>query len=348
MSRAFVILLAVLAMSIPGLSDTFSLAPVFSPNYADTGMITWTSPVNGTITVSGNAWVTYQTSDVTLEYVPASIASSVDNPGNGVGGALQGGTWRVVAGTVQHGATGGYYVSPADPAAFGTSMSIPCENGQLPCSGYTAPLPAFTVNKGDMIAAVIENYYMYSGDTAGLNLNVQISGDAQGSGGTLADPEVLTSISGGVDGTLDPSSSHSSDAFEFYWGGGDFGGAAATNAVFGTTSVSGGFASGLALGLFSFPAESPIGSLTVLNNSAASGSFDFGSLSAGNYVLQVTDLNSNDDPPYNIVFNGSIDPPSSGPAPVPEPISLMLVGTCLLGLSGTIKRRFVASKSSGR
>ena len=55
MSRAFVILLAVLAMSIPGLSDTFSLAPVFSPNYADTGMITWTSPVNGTITVSGNA-----------------------------------------------------------------------------------------------------------------------------------------------------------------------------------------------------------------------------------------------------------------------------------------------------
>jgi hypothetical protein len=329
-------------MSPLAVGDTFSLAPVFSSNYADTGWITWTSPVNGTITVSGNAWAQFYAANVTVEYVPEPIAVTVNNPGNAVGGALQAGTWRVVAGTVGGG-------SESNPPVFGTSPSIPCENGQLPCSGYTAPLPAFTVNKGDMIAAVIENYYLYSGDTAGLNLNVQISGDAQGSGGTLADPEVLTSISGGVDGALDPSSSHSSDAFEFYWGGGDFGGDAATNAVFGTTSVPGGFASGLALDLFSFPAESPIGSLTVLNNSAASGSFDFGSLSAGNYVLQVTDLNSNDDPPYNIVFNGSIDPPSPSPAPVPEPSSILLLCTVLGGLAVAFHRHnWLASRFTKR
>jgi len=336
MRRVCLVLLAAVMGSSPAVSDVFSLAPVFSPNYADTGWITWISPVTGTVTISGNAWTTNQSSDVTVEYVPASIASSVNNPGNSTDGALQAGTSRVVAGTVQHGVFGNYYESETSPAAFGTSYSIPCENGTLPCTGYVAPLPPITVNKGDMIAAVIEDYYLYGGDTVGLNLNVQISGDAQGSGGTSqADPQALTSIAGGLDGTLDPVSGHSSDWYSFYWGGGDFGGAAATEAAFvGNTSVAAGFASGMQLNLFS-SADSPIDSLTVLGNSAASGSFDFGSLAAGNYVLQVTDPNLTDDPPYSVLFNGQIDPPSTA---VPEPGSILLLCTMIGGLAVVFRR----------
>ena len=51
---------------------------------------------------------------------------------------------------------------------------------------------------------------------------------------------------------------------------------------------------------------------------------------AGNYVLQLTDENSGDDPPYNIEINGSISA-SSGPT-VPEPSTFLLFGACLLGL----------------
>ena len=50
---------------------------------------------------------------------------------------------------------------------------------------------------------------------------------------------------------------------------------------------------------------------------------------AGNYVLQLTDENSGDDPPYNIEINGSISAP--GPS-VPEPSTFLLFGACLLGL----------------
>jgi hypothetical protein len=334
MKRAFFVLFITLMVSSPAVSDTFTLAPVFSPDFANTGMITWISPVNGTIQISGNAWTTYHTSDVTIEWIPASLAPLINNPGNGPGGALQAGTYAVDAGTVQAGLdpSSVYYESPSDPADFGTSASIPCENSDMvssECGGYTAPIPAIPVSEGDMIAAVIENYYMYSGDTVGLNLNVQMVGNAQGSGGTLASPQVLTSTTYGIDGTLDPSSS---DVYEFYWGGGDFQSTATTDGdSVGIGPVAGGFANGMGLSLYSFPAGSLIGSATVLVGST-SGSFDFGSLPAGDYELQVTDLAPSGDPPYDIEFNGPVGaPPPSGSTP--EPSSILLLCTVLAALA---------------
>jgi len=334
MKRALFALFVTLLSSSPAVSDTFSVAAVYSPNYADSAMITWTSPVTGTIDISGNAWTTLHTSVVQLEYIPASLAPSIDNPGNGTGGALEGGTTALLGGSVQAGLdpSSPYYETAGHPAAFGTSASIPCENGPLPCGAYQAPLPPIAVNQGDMIAAVIENYYLYSGDTVGLNLNVQIMGNAQGSGGTLANPQVLTGASTGFGGTLDPSSNHSTDVYEFYWGGGDFGGTAATNAIFGNSSVPGGFASGMQLNLYGFPTDNLIGSLTVLDNSVSSGPFDFGSQPAGNYPLHVKDLNANDDPPYNIEFRGPVGAPN-GPVSTPEPASILQLGAALAGLA---------------
>jgi len=325
-------LFVAILLSSPAAGDVFDLAPVFSANYADTGMITWVSPFNGIVNISGNAWATNHTSLVTLEYVPAAIAATVNNPGNGIDGALEAGTTPLLGGAAQY-----PYSTSQNPAAFGTSPYIPCSASASWCNyTYMGPLQPIAVNQGDMIAAVIQNMYMYSGDVVGLNLSVTGSGNAQGSAGTtLANPTVLGSISGGIDGSLDPSSGHSSDTYEFYWNGGDLGGTATTNAsyTFGANpSVSGGFAAGLRLALFYFPSDSLVGTpLTVLDNSATSGVFDFGALPAGNYLLQVSDASSASDPPYDIAFNGSIDPPSPG-SPVPEPRSILLCAAMLGGL----------------
>ena len=242
-------------VSSPAFSDVFWLDPANSPNYADTGWITWISPVTGTITISGNAWTTNQRSNVTVEYVPAYIATTVNNPGDEMAVLSKRAQekWREALYSMESlGTTDKSETSPAD---FGTSASIPCQNGGYvysQCGAYQAPVPPITVKAGDMLAAVIENDYQYAGDTVGLDLNIQINGDAQGSGGTSADPQALASIAGGLDGTLDPSSGHSSDWYSFYWGGGDFGGNAATQATFvGNTSVAAGFASGMQLNLFS-------------------------------------------------------------------------------------------------
>lgn len=338
MKRAFFVLFIALMSSSPAVSSTFSLAAFGAANYGDSAMITWVSPVTGTITISGNAWTTSQTSDVAVEWIPASLAPTINNPGNGVGGALEGGTSPLVNGTVQHSATGNYFESQADPANFGTSYSIPCGNGNLGCvSANPGALKTLTVSKGDMIAAVIENYYLFGGDTVGLSLGVQITGNTQGSGGTLANPQLLTTTSSGFGGTLNPSASHSTDAYEFYWGGGDFSGTAVTDAIFGASTIPAGFQSGMGLALYSSPTDVLLSSLTVLNSSASSSSFDFGSVLAGNYVLQVTDLNSNDDPPYNLEFNGSVGAPN-GQGTTPEPSMFLLVGTALLA-GGYWRRR---------
>ena len=335
MRRACILLLVTLVMSPLAAGSTFTLGPWIdhvSP-YSDAGMITWTSPADGKVVISGDAWPTWHTESVWLEYVPEYLASLGLNPGNGVQGVLQSGTTPLLGGSVQVG-----YVSQGSPAAFGTSAWIPC-SASVPWCGYTyrGPLQPIDVQKGDVIAALIENYYCCGEDIAGLDLNVRLVGDLQqqGTAGDLANPQFLTGTFTGLSGSLKPSSSHSSDAYEFYWSGGEFSGNATTNSIFGNSSVAGGFSDGLEMDLYSSPTGPAIGSWTVLDGSTASDSFYYGPLSAGNYVLQLIDKNSLDDPPYSIQFSHSIDPPN-----VPEPRSFLLVGACLLGLGGTIQRKF--------
>jgi hypothetical protein len=323
MRTAVVTLFLALTMSSLAVGDGFTLAPLYSTTPTDpwpySGMILWTSPSAGIVDISGDARTTQSTDDVWLQYIPASLAALGLNPGN----VLQQGTTPVANGTVQS----------SDPNCnttiqFGTQPCIP-----LRTPGVT--LGNLQVQQGDVIAALIENYNIFTTDAAILDLSVQLADDFQQQGGSLANPRPVTGAYNGISGSL---SHGSSEAYEFYWGGGDFGGTATTNSIFGTTLVPGGFSNGLELDIYSVLSGKLRGSKLVLNSSTASDSFDFGLLSAGNYVFQLTDMNSLDDPPFDIQFNGAIDPPSSS---VPEPGSWLLLGTCLLGLGATIKRRFL-------
>jgi hypothetical protein len=141
-------------------------------------MITWTSPADGVANITGDAWATQSTDDVWLEYIPADLPSNYIpgeylvadlNPDT----VLQAGTTPLLGGTVQP-----PYAPSWDPAQFGTSPAIPCGVGVPWCNGYESPLNPIAVQKGDVIAALIENYNTSTGEIAGLDLNVQFTPSA--------------------------------------------------------------------------------------------------------------------------------------------------------------------------
>lgn len=318
MKRLHITLLLALLTPFPAVSEIFGLGPWIDRQFpwSDSAMITWTSPVNGYVNIFGNAWVTNHSSSVWLEYIPEAYASNL-NPGN----VLQSGTIPVANGTVQAG------TGCAGPVDLGTEPCIPLRTPPLTLNN----LP---VQKGDVLAALIQNFYLPGGDTVGLNLAVQVAGDFQQPGGSLSNPQAVTGTYTGISGSL---SNGSSEAYQFYWSGsGDFSGTATTNSIFQNGVGAGGFPNGIELSLFSSPSNDFLASSILLGASTTSGTFDFGSLPAGNYVVELTDKSSGLDPSYNIEFNGSIDTPSQV---TPEPGGWLMIGTGLLGLYLARRRR---------
>lgn len=357
MKSVILALVMTLLVTSPAVGAVFSLAPFYyytgnpaqDAPFSNAGMVVWRSPADGIINISGNAWPTYSIQSVWVYYIPSAYANDL-NPDSA---SLYG--YSIANGAVQY-----PYQDPQHPAQFGVDFfgAVPWRtyydsnwtvNGhvEVPTPGGYTPGSIISghVNAGDVIVGLTEQWNLFVGDTAGLNVSVQLAADFQQAGqpGTLTNPQFLTGVFNGISGSLKPSDNHLSDAYEVYWAGGDFAGSATTNCVYqalsGVWAGSGGFQSGLALALYSVGSPTPLASETVLGaSSSCSDTFDLGSRSAGNYVLLLTDLNSNDDPPYSLQFNS----PLAAPSTVPEPGTILLLGTGLTAMIGTIRRKLRA------
>ncbi len=317
MKRIAVTLFVAVVMSSSSMGASFELAPV-----SDIVAMTWTSPGNGTITISGDAWATGGSpggSDtIKVLYVPSAYASTITSPAGPPG------------------------IADATPLLGGT---VPPNNIPYPFPTYNMlnwntsipSLPSLPgVAKGDVIVLELANQYTLGVMNVGASLNVGFAGNLQGQGGSLSNPQLVTSPVSGISGSLNPSAGHSTDVIKFSWAGGDFSGTSATDYIFGSGTGASAFASGLGLDLYS---SSTLIASTILLDSSGSGSFDLGNLAQGNYVLQLTDLNSGDDPPYDIQFNGQIGAPLNSSVPEPSLPSLLLFGSGVFGLVGVLHRK---------
>jgi hypothetical protein len=312
MKKVLIIFFVGVLMAASAFGDALNLASSSAggqnaPNYTSWGMILWTSPGNGSVTLSGGAMATQSTDDVWLYYFPASVFAQVTPPVNPPNVNTRSGATEIATGTISGSGSCSGFVD------YGTANCIPLRQ--------VTSLGGVPVQTGDVIAALIENMNLYTNDSATLDMNAQFSGDFQGtgSGGTQS----LNGSYLGISGSLDPSAGHSVDTYAFdCTASGDLSGAALTDLVWGNGSSGGGFQSGMGLALYDASGDL-VGSTTVLGSSTTSSTFDFGYQAAGNYELQLTDLNSTDDPPYEIEFNSPLGAPLSSS---PEPNSAALLG----------------------
>jgi hypothetical protein len=328
MKKTLALLLLSAWISIPAWSEDFSF-PVFnwSNDAQITGVIAWTAPASGTVSISGDAWPIPSSGALpaAVYYMPQSFILSygidyaIDQfGGNGSMGGP--GVIPIAAGTLQS-----PWVTSSNPAPWG-GTSLP-----LATPGVT--LSNVEVSPGDVIAAFVANRNLLTGMNIGMTLNVSMDGDFQPAGAGSG-PVDLTGLYDGISGYLDPATGDSTNAYLFYWAGGSFGGNVSSGCVYQGGSSSSEFANGLGVSMSS-SSGTPVGNTTVFAGGSCSGdSFSFGTLAPGNYELQLTDLGSGD-PPYDVQFNGSIDPPASPSNVTPEPSTLLLLGT---GLAGVLMR----------
>jgi len=325
MKKALALLLLAAWISIPAWSEDFSF-PVFNWSNPDqvTGVILWTAPASGTVSITGDSWQiqpSFGGDGAALAYIPQSTAAnemSTIIELFGINGSLSG-TGLI---PISDGALPG----PPIHASWGTDPYLP-----LRTPGVT--LDNVNVNPGDVIGAFVTNRNTLYSSQVVMNLNVSMSGDFQatGAGSGVVD---LTGLYDGISGYLDPATGDSTNAYLFYWAGGSFGGSVSSGCVYQGGSSSSEFANGLGVSMSS-SSGTPVGNTTVFAGGSCSGnSFSFGTLAPGNYELQLTDLGSGD-PPYDVQFNGSIDPPASPSNVTPEPSTLLLLGT---GLAGVLMR----------
>jgi hypothetical protein len=318
MKNVLVVLFAGVLVAASAMGDTFDLLSLNNggqngPNYPGWGMILWTSPGNGSVTLSGGAMATSSTDDVWLYYFPAGVFAYVTLPVNPPNVYSRTGATEIAQGTISGGGSCSGFVD------YGSVNCIPLRQ--------VSSLSGVPVQTGDVIAALIENMNQSANDnSATLDMNAQYSGDFQGSGSSGT--QTVNGSYLGIAGSLDPHAGHTVDTYQFYWStDGDLSGTALTDLVFGNGS-SGGFQSGLELDLYN-ASGNLVGKTTVLGSSALSSTFDFGNLGAGNYTLSVIDLNTADDPPYEIEFNSPIE---AGTSTVPEPNSVALFGAFMGGV----------------
>lgn len=124
--------------------------------------------------------------------------------------------------------------------------------------------------------------------------------------------QFFSGIAGDIGGT------HTTDAYSFYWAGGSMS----------LTEMSGPT-------LYASLYDSQGDLLDTLGTLGLTGSTPI-DLASGDYVLQLTSNSS--DPPYDITFNEPIGGLSSGPSTVPEPCTMLLLGSGLIGLAAFRKK----------